>query len=190
MHGHQFDGVEILPDEIKETAVRSEHRDLPRNGTPLAAPPGPGSYVVEGRNEGVLDDEFLNPKLRAGNLLPLGVDTETFGRALPFQPQVSPIPGIPNFETRGPLETFYPMARERSWVMSSETERISVLVIGHTHKPRIVFGPRQDGSLFVLMDCGSWRGAKKLSTRMQQQVMNAQVGVIAENDLRIYQLTF
>jgi UDP-2,3-diacylglucosamine pyrophosphatase LpxH len=88
------------------------------------------------------------------------------------------------------METFYPMARDRCWIQSTETHRISVAVIGHTHRPRIVYGPRQDGSLFVLMDCGSWRGAKKLSKRMPQPVLNAQVGVIAENDLRIYQLTF
>jgi hypothetical protein len=33
-------------------------------------------------------------------------------------------------------------------------------------------------------------GLAELSRRMPGSVLNAQIGVIAENDLRIYQLTF
>jgi UDP-2,3-diacylglucosamine pyrophosphatase LpxH len=192
IHGHQFSGIEAIPQQIKEAGVRLEHRnpaathDVNPNG-----PPGPAAYVVEGTGEGSGDDEFLNPSLRPGQLIPSDLDHESFGRTVAFQPQISPIPGhAPKYDIGNAIETFYPMARDRYWVLSTETQRISVLVIGHTHRPRIVYGPRQDGSLFVLMDCGSWRGGKKLSRRMPQAVLNAQVGVIAENDLRIYQLSF
>ena len=192
IHGHQFSGIELLPQQLKEAGVRLEHRNpAATHEVSPNPPPGAAAYVVEGKGEGSGDDEFLSPKLRPGELVPINQDSETFGRTLGFQPQISPIPGVsPNYDVSNAMETFYPMARDRCWIQSTETHRISVAVIGHTHRPRIVYGPRQDGSLFVLMDCGSWRGAKKLSKRMPQPVLNAQVGVIAENDLRIYQLTF
>jgi UDP-2,3-diacylglucosamine pyrophosphatase LpxH len=192
IHGHQFSGIEVLPQELKEAGVRLEHRNPAATDevNPHSAP-GAGAYVVEGKGEGSGEDEFLNPNLRPDQLVPINKDSETFGRTLAFQPRISPIPGVtPNYDISNALETFYPMARDRCWIQSTETHRISVAVIGHTHRPRIVYGARQDGSLFVLMDCGSWRGGKKLSKRMPQAVLNAQVGVIAENDLRIYQLTF
>jgi UDP-2,3-diacylglucosamine pyrophosphatase LpxH len=190
MHGHQYSGIEQIPDEIKEWGVRREHRNPAAVSTVRTNPaPGPDAYIVEGTGEGTHDDEFLNPALHPGGLLPL--DKDTLGRAVAFQTQNTPFPGSsPNYDISNAIETFYPMARDRCWIMSTEKERISVLVIGHTHRPRIVYGIRQDGSLFVLMDCGSWRGSKKLSRRMPGSVLNAQIGVIAENDLRIYQLTF
>ncbi len=192
IHGHQFSGIELIPEEIKEAGCRLEHRNpAATHDVNPNRPPGPAAYVVEGTGEGSGDDEFLNPALRPGELIPIHNDHESFGRTVAFQRQISPIPGVgPSYDVGNALETFYPMARDRYWTLSSETQRVSVLVIGHTHRPRIVYGPRQDGSLFVLVDCGSWRGAKKLSRRMPQPVLNAQVGVIAENDLRIYQLTF
>jgi UDP-2,3-diacylglucosamine pyrophosphatase LpxH len=192
IHGHQFSGIELIPQEIKEAGVRLEHKNpaATHDVNPNPAP-GAAAYVVEGTGEGTGDDEYLNPELRPGELLPIDTKHEKFGRTVAFQPQISPIPGVGrNYDIGNAMETFYPMARDRYWALSTETLRISVLVIGHTHRPRIVYGPRQDGSLFVLMDCGSWRGGKKLSRRMPQAVLNAQVGVIAENDLRIYQLTF
>ena len=190
MHGHQFSGIEQIPEEIKEWGVWREHREsgVVATGT-TNPPPGPGAYIVEGTGEGTNDDEYLNPDLRADDLVPLTKDVS--GRTAVFQPQIQPIPGVgPNYDISNAIETFYPMARDRCWIMSTEELRISVMVIGHTHRPRIVYGPRQDGSLFVLMDCGSWRGSKKLSRRMPWLALNAQIGVIAENDLRIYQLTF
>jgi UDP-2,3-diacylglucosamine pyrophosphatase LpxH len=192
IHGHQFSGIELIPEELKEAGVRLEHKNpaATHDVNPNRAP-GAAAYVVEGTGEGTGDDEFLTSELRPGTLVPLDTEDEKFGRNVAFQPQISPIPGVGrNYDVGNAMETFYPMARDRYWAVSTETKRISVLVIGHTHRPRIVYGPRQDGSLFVLMDCGSWRGAKKLSRRMPQPVLNAQIGVIAENDLRIYQLSF
>jgi UDP-2,3-diacylglucosamine pyrophosphatase LpxH len=191
MHGHQFSGVEGLPEALKEAGCRLERRTRGRPPKTTTTPtPGPGNYVVEGTGEAFGEDEYLNARLRPGNLLPMA-DDEIYPRARAYQEPISPIPGHSPGNTEGfGLERFFFFARQRSWAESSETERVSVMVIGHTHVPRITYGARQDGSLFVLMDCGSWRGSKKLSQRMPVEVLNAQVGVIAENDLRIYQLTY
>jgi UDP-2,3-diacylglucosamine pyrophosphatase LpxH len=194
MHGHQFDTIEnVVPEAVREFFVRTEskrRRPRPPAGSP---PPARNPYEQTVAEEGTQDDEFLNPSLSRTNLLPLGAARARVGRVLEheFRPDENPLhtaSGVPG--DRSILEKFYTLARDRCWVTSTETERTSVLVIGHTHLPRIVWGNRADGSIFVLMDCGSWRGKKRLSRDLPHEVFNGQVGVIADNDLRIYQLTY
>jgi hypothetical protein len=195
MHGHQFDGIEtVVPEAVREFFVRLESsRRKPR--PPAGAPPATSKnpYTETAALEGTRDDEYLNPDLSAGNLLPLDGENARVGRVLEreYRGDENPLHTATHVPMdRSILERFYNLARERSWVTSTETQRTSVLVIGHTHLPRIVWGGRADTSIFVLMDCGSWRGKKRLSRQLPQEVFNAQVGVIADNDLRIYQLTY
>jgi hypothetical protein len=65
-------------------------------------------------------------------------------------------------------------------------------VIGHTHMARIVLDERSaaDGGsqkgFFVLVDCGAWLEQGNLDGKI---VPNAQIGVLYDNDVRIYQFS-
>jgi len=69
---------------------------------------------------------------------------------------------------------------------------LRLVVIGHTHMARIVLDERSaaDGGskkgFFVLMDCGAWLEECYLDGKI---VPNAQIGVLYDNDIRIYQLS-
>ena len=66
------------------------------------------------------------------------------------------------------------------------------MVIGHTHHARIVVDERseKDGGskrgFFALVDCGAWLEEGNLAGKI---VHNAQIGVLYDNDVRIYQLS-
>ena len=66
------------------------------------------------------------------------------------------------------------------------------VVIGHTHRARIVLDERseKDGGtkrgFFALVDCGAWLEEGYLDGKV---VPNAQIGVLYDNDVRIYQLS-
>jgi hypothetical protein len=65
-------------------------------------------------------------------------------------------------------------------------------VIGHTHHARIVVDERSEkdggpkGGFFSLVDCGAWLEEGDLGGEV---VRNAQIGVLYDNDVRIYQLS-
>jgi hypothetical protein len=65
-------------------------------------------------------------------------------------------------------------------------------VIGHTHMARIVLDERSEkdggtkGGFFALVDCGAWVEQGYLDGKV---VPNAQIGVLYDNDVRIYQLS-
>jgi UDP-2,3-diacylglucosamine pyrophosphatase LpxH len=63
---------------------------------------------------------------------------------------------------------------------------LRMTVIGHTHHARIV-ADRDDQGLFVLMDCGAWIENCRLDDDTTQP--SAQLGVLSENEIRIYQLS-
>ncbi|HEU4420648.1 MAG TPA: hypothetical protein VFT55_17040, partial [Planctomycetota bacterium] len=63
---------------------------------------------------------------------------------------------------------------------------LRIAVIGHTHHARMV--AEEDGDqLFLLMDCGAWIEKCRIDG-FDKPVPSAQVGVLAMNDARIYQL--
>jgi UDP-2,3-diacylglucosamine pyrophosphatase LpxH len=60
-------------------------------------------------------------------------------------------------------------------------------VIGHTHNPRIVVDETDDPpGFFALIDCGAW--IENCRGTGDNVMPNAQIGVIYDNDVRIYQL--
>jgi hypothetical protein len=67
---------------------------------------------------------------------------------------------------------------------------VRLIVIGHTHRPRIVRGMRPDGTPFVLMDCGAFVGSGFLSDELDEPIANMQIGVKLGSDIRIYQLGY
>lgn len=67
-----------------------------------------------------------------------------------------------------------------------------MIVMGHTHHARIAVDD-EEGQFFVLVDCGDWvkfhvARVKENGTGKNIQMLNAQVGVLSNNDIRIYQL--
>jgi UDP-2,3-diacylglucosamine pyrophosphatase LpxH len=57
----------------------------------------------------------------------------------------------------------------------------------HTHHARIAVRDAGNGSLFTLMDCGAWVGNCS-DTSGEMKMGNAQIGVLHNNEARIYQL--
>lgn len=72
--------------------------------------------------------------------------------------------------------------------------QLRMLVCGHTHKARIAVD-EGDGNPFFLMDCGAWLKTSKASIKndgdewAKGDVINAQIGVLYNNEARIYQLS-
>jgi hypothetical protein len=91
----------------------------------------------------------------------------------------------------GPRQTFF---TDIAWWSQGVSEKqgsdIRLMVIGHTHRARIVRGKRPDKTPFVLMDCGAFVGTSFLSDELDAPIANAQIGVKVGNDLRIYQLGY
>jgi UDP-2,3-diacylglucosamine pyrophosphatase LpxH len=70
---------------------------------------------------------------------------------------------------------------------------LRMMVIGHTHYARIAVDD-DDGQFFALVDCGDWvkfhvAKVKENGTVNEIPMVNAQIGVLCNNDVRIYQLS-
>ena len=86
----------------------------------------------------------------------------------------------------------FPQARDFAAQINDETGwNIRVVVCGHTHFARIVVDDRSQtlerpkGGFFALVDCGAWIEECSLDGEI---VPNAQIGIMYNNDIRIYQL--
>jgi UDP-2,3-diacylglucosamine pyrophosphatase LpxH len=71
--------------------------------------------------------------------------------------------------------------------------KLGMIVMGHTHYARIAVDD-EDGKFFALVDCGDWvkfhiAKVKENGKEKDIQMVNAQVGVLCNNDVRIYQLS-
>jgi len=66
---------------------------------------------------------------------------------------------------------------------------VRVAFIGHTHWPRIAVD-ETGGGFFALVDCGAWIENCRFRVGYEQITMgNAQVAVLHNNDIRVYQLS-
>jgi hypothetical protein len=61
------------------------------------------------------------------------------------------------------------------------------VVIAHSHWARLLTGDRGDGKQLILMDCGAWFARCRLA-RDADWIWSAQIGVLLDDDLRIYQM--
>lgn len=65
---------------------------------------------------------------------------------------------------------------------------LRVAIIGHTHHARIAIDETGD-QFFALVDCGAWiERCKGVVDGEEIEMENAQIGVLSNNDVRIYQL--
>lgn len=70
---------------------------------------------------------------------------------------------------------------------------LRMIVIGHTHFARIAVDD-DNGQFFALVDCGDWvkfhvARVKENGIVNELPMLNAQIGVLCDNDVRIYQLS-
>jgi UDP-2,3-diacylglucosamine pyrophosphatase LpxH len=64
---------------------------------------------------------------------------------------------------------------------------LTMVIIGHTHHARIAVYEGTGGEFFALMDCGAWIERYQTPADPKPR-LNAQIGVMAGNDCRIYQI--
>lgn len=83
---------------------------------------------------------------------------------------------------------FYGEAKALVQALRGRGYNIRVVVFGHTHWARILAGAQDGGEPLVVLDAGAWIGRCRLEPGQDEPVHNAQLGVIAEDAVRIYQL--
>jgi hypothetical protein len=71
-------------------------------------------------------------------------------------------------------------------MMTSRTLRF--VVVAHTHWARIVAGRTGPKHPSVLLDAGAWIGRCRIRHDQKKPIQNGQIGVLASNDLRVYQV--
>lgn len=197
VHGHQFDPIETLPDDIKEFFARGATERIPpvalgmleatnphwQPRTPTDPPPRPPKNDLGYLRAGLETDR-----------VPLNRDAINVRAYV----KVSTPPadaflnnlGAPGAKTSldPPGQTFFTDAAWWADQYAKTGRDLRLIVIGHTHKARIVRGTRADGTRLVLLDCGAWVGPGFLSKKLNRPIFNAQIGVKAGNEVRIYQV--
>ena len=198
-HGHQWDPIESLDRTFKEPFARGATElvpPTPRSMLEAANPhwkPEPVSTRPPRRPSDA--NKFLHFGLRQTDPLPLRTEAVN---VVPYHPVQDPAKafidsfgGGRKLTVDGPRQTFF---TDIAW-WSQETSQkqgsdIRLVVIGHTHRARIVRGKRPDKTPFVLMDCGAFVGTSFLSDELDAPIANAQIGVKVGSELRIYQLGY
>ncbi len=172
LHGDLFDWIERLPDGIQAAAVR------------LATGHASGRQNAFNDPEAVM---VANRLLELGDH-PIGTGEAELSQgngAVPAETAVNVVAGDQGNE-KAPNKRFYAAGKALVQELRGRGHNIRALIVGHTHWPRIVAGDAA-GQPFVLMDCGSWLGMSRLEPG-GPWVHSAQIGVLVENDLRLYQL--
>jgi UDP-2,3-diacylglucosamine pyrophosphatase LpxH len=182
LHGDWFDPLEALPDWLQRFAV-SVAGPLPQ---PRAYPIGELKDIL--RREAAASDDFRN-RIRLAEPAELG------GLRSIGQPQAS-LPRIWNVQRTSQHDTMHPfLARAREVVHRFRGEAnhspawptVRLVTIGHSHHARISVDDTADPNHpVVLMDCGAW--IERYRDSRGRVFPNCQVGVVAGNDIRIYQL--
>jgi predicted phosphodiesterase len=199
-HGHQYDPIEDLPGSLKELFMRGltervspYARDLMSATNPHWAPQPDFTFEPPSVPRANETARFVSPGLIPVDPIPLASsEWNVEDIKLVYHPDANPL-GIGTGggslwqDDRNPAlwERGKQRAREAGWAGYS----VSLVVVGHTHNPRILRGQQPDGSPVVLMDCGGWIGPRFLSPALDQMIHNCTIGVRVGGDLRIYQLT-
>lgn len=171
VHGDCFDWVEnFFPQAIKSMGVQ------------LA------KMASAGQHE--LDHLDLVGVLQVNDLLPKGdkvVGTAQADLRCDEHPIDQHFNVVPWTKEVGKVGRYFEAARSMAMALKDRGRDLRVVVCGHSHDARIVFGDRGDGVMLVLMDCGAWLGECRFEKTSAWRP-SAQIGVMVGNDLRIYQL--
>ncbi len=177
LHGDVFTWLErVLPDDLQAAVVR------------LARWVNSGSHPLK-----PLDKDMVaaaNRALRTGDR-PVGQAKAPLGALLhdSAAPPADEYNVVDGDRGRRKLKVkkHFAAARELANELKHQGHDIRVVVMGHSHWARLIKGDRGDGTPFVLMDCGAWFGNCHFDDP-NNSLRSAQVGVLIEDDLRIYQL--
>ena len=94
-----------------------------------------------------------------------------------------------NIQTPDMKPVFLAEARAFLSNIGAAATGVRLAFIGHTHAPRIAVD-ETGGGFFALVDCGAWIENCRFQVGYEQITMgNAQVGVLHNNDVRVYQLS-
>lgn len=174
VHGDLFDWIETaLPDQLQAFIVRA------------------AKQVSAGQTELLQEDRAIVATVNQGippGDVPIGPGTTPLARARPVLgagPKVAV--NVVDAAAAAKPPKFFTNAAKLAVQLKKHGHDIRVVVIGHTHQARIAQGKRSDGKPLVLMDCGAWMGQCRLAPA-DPWIWSAQLGVIAEAELRIYQL--
>lgn len=199
-HGHQFDPIEALPATLKEFFMRGATerispyvRDFMSATNPQWSTQGPDlSFTPPPRPKTSDHSGFVCPGLTENEPVPLAPETWNVQEIkLVSRTDANPL----NIAT-GPATvqdernpSLWAMGKIRARDAAHSGYSVALVVVGHTHNPRIIRGQQLDGSPFILMDCGGWIGPRFISPGINQMVHNCTIGVRVGSDIRIYQLT-
>jgi UDP-2,3-diacylglucosamine pyrophosphatase LpxH len=171
IHGDCLDWLEnFVPDSIQEAAVQ------------LAKFASAGQHELD--HEDLLGVLAVNDGLPRGDT-PIGVARAEFG-STDAAPEVR-FNVVPWTRNVGDVGRYFDGARRMALALRERGRDIRLVICGHSHNARIVIGDRGDGVPFALMDCGAWLGQCRFGQNSPWRA-NAQVGVLIDDDARIYQL--
>jgi len=190
LHGATFDQRERrLGDAVKHMAVHylgPYVHDRVLDLTPIR------ELIIEDHGENEYTDHIQRPQPSGlGRSHPLEGEDLLQKNALGDENHNVLRPGDPNLPEQDLV--FFPQAKEFASLINDETGwNIRIVVCGHTHFSRIVIDDRSqsqggaEGGFFALVDCGAWIEECSLDGEI---VPNAQIGIMYNNDIRIYQLS-
>lgn len=199
-HGHQFDPIEDLPGSLKELFMRGfteritpYARDFMSATNPHWSPQPDLSFTPPAAPQPNETSRFVSPGLTLADPVPLGHSEWNVDEVrLVYHPDANPLNiavggGALWQDDRNP--SLWERSKQRARDAGSAGYSVSLVVVGHTHSPRIIRGRQPDGTPIVLMDCGGWIGPRFLSPALDEMVHNCTIGVRVGGDLRVYQLT-
>jgi UDP-2,3-diacylglucosamine pyrophosphatase LpxH len=200
IHGHQYDPIEDLPGSLKELFMRGfteritpYARDMMTATDPHWTPQPDFTFEPPSAPRATDTSAFVSPGLTPVDPIPLGgIEWNVDNVKLVYHPDANPL----NVATGGGAlwqddhnPALWERGKQRAREAASAGYAVSLVVVGHTHNPRILRGRQPDGSPIVLMDCGGWVGPRFLSPALDRMIHNCTLGVRVGGDLRIYQLT-
>jgi len=171
LHGDSFDFIEdFFPDDLKALAVQ------------LATQASAGQHELD--HEDLVGVLALNDQIPRADV-PVGVSQAEFSAGgSPTEPQFNVVRWT---STVGAVGKYFRAAAGMAMELRERRRDIRLVVCGHSHDARIVVGDRGDGVTLALMDCGAWIGQCRFGLDSSWR-KSAQIGVLIQNDARIYQL--
>jgi UDP-2,3-diacylglucosamine pyrophosphatase LpxH len=197
-HGNCFDPIEILPGWLKEAFMRGftervtpYAQDMITATNPNWMPQADYTFTPPAPPKAGDRSRFLAADLDPTDRVPLGTDRWNVDEVrLVYDPDANPLnlaTGPSNWQDDHSPK-LWDCAKHRALEAAYAGYAVSLVVVGHTHDPRIVIGQHPDGRPIVLMDCGGWVGPAFISPGLSGVIHKCTIGVRVGGDLRVYQL--
>jgi hypothetical protein len=198
-HGHQYDPIEDLPELLKGSFMRGftervtpYTQDLILSANPHWMPQADYSFTLPPKPNKDAVEKFVCFPLRARDPVPLSPGNWNVGQiGLQWHPDANPLEIEANRRAKW-QDDVHPALWDRAKLRAEEAGgagySVGLVVVAHTHNPRIFLGRQPGGQSIALMDCGGWVGPQYLSPDLTEPIHKCHLGVRVGGDLRIYQL--